>query len=1114
MQRKKRPAVAATRPRTAGCVALIVACSAVFTATGRASEAAPAPSSFTTVSSPISDATRANAFHAVAAVSASDIWAVGFQHAAAVDLAVAAHYDGSRWSIVATPSSDPGDDNRLSAVAAHDTDDVWAVGAATSGGTVRSLVEHWDGRAWSIVPDAGGSAALSGIAVVAANDVWAVGTASTTAGPAPVTEHWDGTSWSAINAPAGSDGITLHDVGAAGTNVWAVGTTGTQTVAWQFNGLGWLDRSPALPGTLAGMAGTGSNDAWAVGDDGTHALALHWNGTSWSSYATPGTTPNGFAAIAPSAPNDTWAVGDQTTSGVTSTFIAHYDGVSWSQVSDEGDADTKLLDVAAISTTDIWAVGASQLSSVQQSRLETTPRSSATALISSADPSVSGQTVAYTATITGPDLPPTGTVTFDRDGDVVCNAVPVTSGTATCAMAYAAPSDPTLHAHYSGDDNYAPSSATVAQHVDAAATTTNLTSSVNPAPLGGSVEFNASVAPIPPGSGLVSGTVTFAAGAHEICSNVELITGTATCTTSFAAAGDEPVSASYSGDTAYLASASTVLDEVIAAGTTVTELTTDSTTLLVGESVKVTTAVHAVAPATTTPGGSITVRNGTNEICTATLASGAAECNTTFSHSGGHSLIATYGGDANFTGSASPAASIDVSPAPTTVTVTPSVTAGLTGEPVVYVAGVAPFAPGGGTVAGTVTFDDGGSPIPTCTSVALVDGSANCSQTYAGVGDHVVSASFVGTSDYVASVSSPLHEAINAAPTAIALAASVDPAVVGQPITITALVTAMPPAGGTPTGTLTFFDGSGALPSCENVALIDSQATCVVTYSAPGTHELSASYAGDGNSLPSDSPNLAESVGAAATKTTLSSSGNTTSAGTEVTYTAIVVVTEPGQATPEGSVAFFDAGTALSGCANVPLIGSVATCEMTYMAVGSHAITANYAGDETTAPSTSTTLTESVSAGTLSLSDRTTAPNSDNAHVEFTPILLNGRAQVATGALNTTRVSDNRGTLEGWTVSGNLESAFHDGSGSSARNHVVPGENLSWTPSVTPAVGGVPNVLAGMPSHLSTTAQSVLCSAPTGTGGASYDCNASLSLTVPASAAAGQYRGTIDLVLY
>jgi hypothetical protein len=187
---------------------------------------------------------------------------------------------------------------------------------------------------------------------------------------------------------------------------------------------------------------------------------------------------------------------------------------------------------------------------------------------------------------------------------------------------------------------------------------------------------------------------------------------------------------------------------------------------------------------------------------------------------------------------------------------------------------------------------------------------------------------------------------------------------------------------------------------------------------------------------------------------------------------------------------------------------------MTYMTVGSHAITANYSGDETTAPSTSTTLTESVSAGTLSLSDRTTAPNSDNAHVEFTPILLNGRAQVATGALNTTRVSDNRGTLEGWTVSGNLESAFHDGSGSSERNHVVPGENLSWTPSVTPAVGGVPNVLAGMPSHLSTTAQSVLCSAPTGTGGASYDCNASLSLTVPASAAAGQYRATIDLVLY
>src|SRR5207247_2313765 len=65
----------------------------------------------------------------------------------------ALHWDGSAWSIVATPNA-PMDWSRLYGVAATSSNDVWAVGASQDVASVpgRTLIEHWDGSAWSIVP--------------------------------------------------------------------------------------------------------------------------------------------------------------------------------------------------------------------------------------------------------------------------------------------------------------------------------------------------------------------------------------------------------------------------------------------------------------------------------------------------------------------------------------------------------------------------------------------------------------------------------------------------------------------------------------------------------------------------------------------------------------------------------------------------------------------------------------------------------------------------------------------------------------------------------------------------------------------------------------------------
>jgi hypothetical protein len=86
---------------------------------------------------------------------------------------------GPDWTTV--PSPNPGAySNSLNGVAAVSSTDVWAVGYSYDyyGGGSDSLIEHWDGTAWTTVPSPNPGTALNylnGVAAVSSNDVWAVG---------------------------------------------------------------------------------------------------------------------------------------------------------------------------------------------------------------------------------------------------------------------------------------------------------------------------------------------------------------------------------------------------------------------------------------------------------------------------------------------------------------------------------------------------------------------------------------------------------------------------------------------------------------------------------------------------------------------------------------------------------------------------------------------------------------------------------------------------------------------------------------------------------------------------------------------------------------------------
>jgi len=95
-----------------------------------------------------------------------------------------------------------------------------------------------------------------------------------------------------------------------------------------------------------------------------------------------------------------------------------------------------------------------------------------------------------------------------------------------------------------------------------APTTTTLASSMNPTPAGQQVTYTATVSPVPDG-----GTVEFANNGVTItgCAtdSVDRSNGTATCQTTYTATGSHPVTASYSGDSSYIGSASSTLTQTV-----------------------------------------------------------------------------------------------------------------------------------------------------------------------------------------------------------------------------------------------------------------------------------------------------------------------------------------------------------------------------------------------------------------------------------------------------------------------------------------------------------------------------------------------------------------------
>jgi hypothetical protein len=132
------------------------------------------------------------------------------------------------------------------------------------------------------------------------------------------------------------------------------------------------------------------------------------------------------------------------------------------------------------------------------------------------------------------------------------------------------------------------------------------------------------------------------------------------------------------------------------------------------------------------------------------------------------------------------------------------------------------------------------------------------------------------------------------------------------------------------------------------------RATLALSTLMVGNHTVSAQYLGSSNFLTSNSATLTQTVNRAASRTVVTTSGTPATAGSTVTFTATVSAVAPGAGTPAGSVVFTIDGVAVSG--QVTLTAGTATYSTNTLTIGTHVVSARFAGDTNFTASTSATL--------------------------------------------------------------------------------------------------------------------------------------------------------------
>ena len=275
----------------------------------------------------------------VSYVSASESWAVGdeFNSALRAHQTLIERFDGSAWSVIPSPDQSKLNNGLISV--SMTSGGGWAAGYALQGTgsrpEYRPLAMHWGGAQWALASPTGftGDAVLTGVDALADGTAWAAGFQTTAAGTRrTLIESESGGTWTPAASP--DDGTATSD------------------------------------NTLTGIGGTATTGLWAVGyrqsPAGLKPVILRYDTTlsapSWVSVSgaggvpSPGQLETVLTGVDVRTASDVWAVGYYDDGGGQQPLALHWDGSAWSSSPVPGIGI--LRQVRAVAPGNVWATGA------------------------------------------------------------------------------------------------------------------------------------------------------------------------------------------------------------------------------------------------------------------------------------------------------------------------------------------------------------------------------------------------------------------------------------------------------------------------------------------------------------------------------------------------------------------------------------------------------------------------------------------------------------------------------------------------------------------------------------------------------------------------------------
>ena len=470
--------------------------------------------------------------------------------------------------------------------------------------------------------------------------------------------------------------------------------------------------------------------------------------------------------------------------------------------------------------------------------------------------------------------------------------------------------------------------------------TLSLTSSATTSTFGQALTFTATV-----NFATATGLVTFYDGSTVLNPGGTMLAAgaVASITLGTLSVGTHQITASYAGDANNLPSTATALTVSVAKDPTTTVVSLTPNPSVFGQSLTITATVSPTAAS-----GLVTFYDGTtilNPGGTALSASGTASLTLSTLSTGSHQIKATYAGDGNDLSSTSAPINETITPRPSTTTVSASSTSPIYGQSITLTASVNPT-----SSTGTVYFYDGTTILNPSGSTVNSSGTASFTLASFTVGTHQISAGYGGDTNDLPSTSSVLPVTVAKDPTTTVVTLTPNPSVYAQTLTITATVS--PTAA---SGLVTFYDGATILNPGGTALGVSGKASFSISTLNAGSHQIKASYAGDGNDLSSTSASVNDTITQRPSSTTISASTSSSIYGQSITFTASV---NPTSST--GTVYFYDGSTILNPSGSTVNNSGTASFTITTLAVGSHQISASYSGDINDLASSSSTVASTV----------------------------------------------------------------------------------------------------------------------------------------------------------